>query len=112
MAVDWVMAANWGVFSDSGSENNYWRIPFAGTPHILATSYLGELSPGARDGVEGVAVSAFKRFEFLDGGGLVQETELTGVATFIEVVNCVSITVALDLTDATVLGGWSFYWLR
>jgi hypothetical protein len=70
---------------------------------------LAEVSTGGQNGMGGVAVAAFKRFEFLDGNGLVQETEITSVASFIEVDNCVSITIALDLNDATGCGGWSFY---
>jgi hypothetical protein len=108
MPVDWVQTWTWGLITNPGSlQTNYFRIPFSGTPHIIGSAYLAELSPGE----QGVAVAAFKRFEFLDGNGLVQETEITSVASFIEVENCVSITIALDLIAATVLGGWTFYWV-
>jgi hypothetical protein len=107
------MAANWGLFTNTGGqEPHVWRIPFAGAPHILATSYLGEFSQGEQNGVGGAGVVAFRRYEFLDFNGLVQEVDLSpDPVTFIEVPSCVSITVEINLEDATVLGGWSFYWL-
>ena len=54
-------------------------------------------------------MAAFKRFEFLDNNSNVQETEITSVASWLLVENCVSITIALDLQDATAMGGWTFY---
>ena len=112
MAVDFVQTWTWGpIFNPGGQQNNYFRIPFAGTPHIIGSAYLAEMSNGASNGVAGVAVASFKRFEFLDDQGLTQETELTNISSFIEVESCVSITIALDLIDATACGGWTFYWL-
>ena len=112
MAVDWVMLATWGPLSNSGQfQPNYWRIPFSGAPHIVASAYLSEVSTGALNNVAGVAVAAFKRFEFVDANGDVQEQEITEVSSFLEVDSCISITVALDLVAATAMGGWSFYWL-
>ena len=112
MAIDFVMAARWGPITHSGPlQNKYWRIPFEGAPHIIATSYLAEVSIGGRDGQAGVALAAFKRFEFLDDRGGIQETELTKIVSFVEVERCVSITVALDLVDATACGGWTFFWV-
>jgi hypothetical protein len=113
MAVDWVMAATWGPLQAGPGDlqKNYWRIPFADAPHIVGTAYVSEVSIGDNDTTAGVAVATFKRFEYLDDAGLVQETELAEVSSIIEVERCISITVALDLSDATVMGGWSFYWM-
>lgn len=112
MAVDFVQAATWGpIVNPGGLQTHYFRIPFRGTPHLVATSYLAEVSIGLRDGRYGVAVATFKRFEFLDGEGFVRETELTAVSSILEVDRCVSITIALDLETATAMGGWSFYFL-
>jgi hypothetical protein len=113
VAVGFVMAASWGpLAADPGAvQNNYWRIPFDDSPHIVATAYLSELSIGAHDGRTGIAVATFKRFEYLDDAGQTQETELTELSSILEVERCVSITVALDLEDAVALGGWSFYWM-
>jgi len=112
MAVDWVQTWTWGPITNMGSlQTNYFRIPFSGTPHIIGSAYLAEVSIGEQGGTGGVAVAAFKRFEFLDSNGLVQESEITSVASFIEVESCVSITIALDLTIATGCGGWTFYWV-
>jgi hypothetical protein len=72
---------------------------------------IGVHQIGGGSGTAGVAVASFKRFEFLDDNGIVQETELTSVSSFVEVQRCVSITIALDLVAATGCGGWSFYWL-
>lgn len=104
-------AASWGPLESSGGDvqHNYFRIPFGGAPTVFATSYLAEVSIGAADGQAGVAVAAFKRFEFLDANGVVQETEIASVASWLLVASCVSITIALDLQDATALGGWTFY---
>jgi hypothetical protein len=66
------------------------------------------MSNGATGGLAGVAVASFKRFEFLDDQGPTLETEITNISSFIEVENCVSITIALDLIDATACGGWTF----
>jgi hypothetical protein len=103
--------ASWGPLEYSGTDvqRNYFRIPFGGAPTVLATSYLAEVSTGGANGQAGVAVAAFKRFEFVDDNGLVQETEITSVASWLLVARCVSITIALDLQDATGLGGWTFY---
>ncbi len=113
MAVGFLVAASWGPLNAGTGpvQRNYWRIPFADNPHIIATAYLSEVSIGAHDGNTGVAVATFKRFEYLDEHGLTQETELTEVSSFLEVGRCVSITVALDLQDAVAMGGWSFYWM-
>ena len=113
MAVGWVMNATWGPILNAGDlQNNYWRIPFAGTPHILGSAFLSEVSIGLKDGQPGVAVATFKRFEYLDKQGFVQEVEQAAVSSFIEVDRCVSITVALDIRAATACGGWSFAWLE
>jgi hypothetical protein len=112
MATDWVQTVTWGPITNSGElQNNYFRIPFAGAPHIVGSAYLAELSLGGNDGVSGIAVATFKRCEFLDDGGLLQVREFTSLSSLIEVVRCVSITIALDLTDAVAMGGWTFYWM-
>ena len=105
--------ASWGPLQYSGTDvqHNYFRIPFGGAPNVLATSYLAEVSIGDTNGQAGVAVVAFKRFEFFDDNGVVQETEITSVGSSLFVARCVSITIALDLQDATGLGGWTFYGL-
>jgi hypothetical protein len=113
VAVGWVMNATWGPITNPGAlQTNYWRIPFEGTPHILGSAFLSEVSIGTRDGVAGVAVATFKRFEFVDDKGSIQEVDQTAVSSFIEVERCVSVTVALDLVAATGCGGWSFVWLE
>ncbi len=112
MAVNWVQTTSWGPLTNAGAlQNNYFRIPFQGTPHILASAYLNEVSIGELDGQAGVAVAAFKRFEFLDENGVVQETEVAAITSWIDVPNCVSITVALDIVAATACGGWVYYTL-
>lgn len=112
MAVNFVQTWTWGPISNPGPlQNNYFRVPFDGSPHIIGSAYLAEVGIGRSGPESGVAVAAFKRFEFLDDQGIVRETEITGVSSFIEVVKCVSITIALDLDTATGCGGWTFYWL-
>ncbi len=112
MPVEFIQAWTWGPISNPGDfQTNYARIPFDGAPHIVGTSYLAAVSTGESGGAGGVATATFKRFEFLDDNGNLQETELTSVASIIEVNRCVSITIALDLTDAAACGGWSFYWM-
>jgi hypothetical protein len=112
MAVDFVQTWTWGPIVNPGAlQKNYFRIPFAGTPHIIGSAYLAEVSIGGTDGQAGVAAATFKRIEFLYDQGIVQETEFTDVSSYIEVVNCVSITIALNLVDATGCGGWTFHWL-
>jgi hypothetical protein len=107
------MNATWGPLTNPGAlQTNYWRIPFAGAPHILGSAFLSEVSTGELDGTAGVAVATFKRFEFLDEKGSVREVDQPEVSSFIEVERCVSITVALDLIAATGCGGWSFVWLE
>jgi hypothetical protein len=113
MAVDAVQSFTWGPLDNStvNQQSNFFRIPVSGTPNILATSYLAEVSIGDQGTTAGVAVASFKRFEFLDGNGLVQETELSSISSAIFVERCVSITVAFDLIDAIACAGWTFYWL-
>jgi len=112
MAVAWTQLANWGPMVNPGSwQTHYWRIPFAGTPHIVAAAYISYVSIGEKDGVAGSAMAAFKRFEFLDDQGILRETEVTAASAFLEVEKCVSITVALDLEVALVCGGWAFHYL-
>lgn len=104
-------AATWGPLENSGTDvqHNYFLIPFTGSPSVFANSYLAEVSLGASNGQVGVAVAAFKRFQFLDNNGVLQETEITSIASWLFVENCVSITIALDLQDAAAMGGWTFY---
>jgi hypothetical protein len=112
MAVDWVMLVSWGPLTNSGdSQPNYWRVPFSGAPHILASAYLGAVSTGTLNDVAGVAIAAFKRFEFLDANGNIQEQEVAQPQSGLEVENCVSITVVLELTAAAAIGGWSFFFV-
>ncbi|SPB14765.1 hypothetical protein NOV72_01997 [Caballeronia novacaledonica] len=112
MAVEFVQTFTWGpIVNASDLQTHYFRIPFPGLPHIVASAYLAEVSIGQKDGRVGTAVATFKRFEFLDGNGFMQETELEAVSSFLEVDRCVSVTIALDLDVATGMGGWSFYFL-
>ncbi len=112
MAVNWVQTTTWGPITNPGElQNNYARIPFQGLPHILASAYLNEVSTGELDSVAGTALAAFKRFEFMDDNGIVQEQELTSVTSWIDVPRCVSITIALDIRAATACGGWTYYYL-
>lgn len=72
-----IQAVSWGPWTNPGSmQRNYFRIPFDGAPHILATAYLDVVSIGDQDGSAGAAVAAFKRYEYLDANGQVQEQEL------------------------------------
>ena len=112
MAVAWTQLASWGPFLNPGTrQNNYWRIPFGGAPHIVASAYINYVSIAANNPTAGWALAAFKRFEFMDDNGLVQETELTSVVSFVEIERCVSITVALDLEFAIAEAGWAFHYL-
>ena len=112
MSVSFAILGSVGPITNLGPlQTNYFRIPFSGAPHIVASAYLSEVSTGGHNGQAGIAVATFKRFEFLDNNGVVQETELTSVSSILEVVRCVSITIALDLADATAMGGWSFFFL-
>jgi hypothetical protein len=112
LPVDWVQTTTWGPLENDGEEQtNYARIPFGGLPHILASAYLNEVSTGELDNQAGVAVAAFKRFEFMDDNGIVQEQELTSITSWIDVPRCVSITIALDIRAATACGGWAYYYL-
>ncbi len=112
MAVNWVQTTTWGPITNPGElQNNYARIPFQGLPHILASAYLNEVSTAELNGEAGVAVAAFKRFEFMDESGIVQEQELASIVSWIEVPRCVSITIALDIVAATACGGWAYYYL-
>jgi len=113
MAVDWVHTTTWGPITNPGDRQNFYaRIPFQGLPHILASAYLSEVSIGEFNGVDGTAVAAFKRFEFMDDNGIVQEQEVTSITSWIDVPRCVSITIALDLGAAVACGGWTYYYLR
>lgn len=47
MAVDFVQTWSWGPLTNSGSlQTNYFRIPLSGTPHIIGSAYLAEVSVG------------------------------------------------------------------
>lgn len=113
MPVDFVQAWTWGPLTTSGGlQTHYFKVPFSGAPHIIGTAYLAEVSIGGQvNGTAGVAVACFKSFESLDQSGAVVDTPINSVSSWVEVENCVSITIALDITDATGMGGWSFYWL-
>jgi hypothetical protein len=114
MTVAWTQLVSWGPISNPGSlQKHYFRFPFAGAPHIVASAYLDVVSIGAKDGVSGFAFATFKRFEFFDQNGLVQERELSDADpwAFVEVERCVSITIALNLEVAVACGGWSFHTL-
>lgn len=112
MAVDWVQTWTWGPLDNPGElQNHYFRVPIEGAPHIIASAYVNELSVGTKDGVAGIAVAAFKRFEFLDNQGQLRETELTTITSWIEVQRCVSITLAFDLRAAFANAGWTIYWV-
>ena len=112
MPVDWVQVTTWGPLTNGGElQNNYARIPFAGQPHILASAYLNEVSIGIFNNAPGIALASFKRFEFMDDRGIVQEQELTTITSWIDVPRCVSITIALDIRAATACAGWTYYYL-
>jgi hypothetical protein len=114
MAVDFVQAFSWGpITSPGGPSVNFFRIPFAGAPHILGSAYLKNvytMAPGQPPDGAG-AWALFTRFEFLDDNGRIQETEILSPPGFVEVQRCVSITIMFLINDAHAVGGWSFYWL-
>jgi hypothetical protein len=112
MAVNWVQTTTWGPLSNPGDlQTHYAKVPFQGLPHILASAYLNEVSIGILNEQAGTAVAAFKRYEFMDDSGKVQEQELTSITSWIDVPRCVSITIALDIRAATACGGWAYYYL-
>jgi hypothetical protein len=113
MAVGFVQAWTWGPLTTSGGlQNHFTKVPFSGAPHIVGTAYLAEVSIGGQvNGAAGVALATFSAYETLDAQGAVVEVSVTSATSIIEVVNCVSITIALDIIDATAMGGWSFYWM-
>jgi hypothetical protein len=113
MSVIHIQPASWGPLTNAGDlQTNYFRVPFAGTPNITATSYLSEVSIGIRSGRMGTVVASFKRYEYLDDNGYVQVVELPLVKSFLEVKRCISITIALNIDIATGMGGWSFYYMN
>ena len=119
MAVDYTQLASWGPISNPGPwQTNYWRIPFEGAPHIVASAYINYVSIATVTGTTtaGAAIAAFKRYEFLNASGQVQLVEFSEqpelARAFVDVERCVSITVALDLKGAFAVGGWSFHYLR
>ena len=110
MTIEWVQTWTWGPLDNPGElQNHYFRVPVDGAPHIVATAYLSELSTGLLGGTPGIAVAAFKRFEFLDDQGSTQDTELTTITSWVDVPRCVSITLAFDLRAAFANAGWTFY---
>ena len=113
MPVEFVQAWTWGPLSTSGGlQTHYFKVPFSGAPHIVGTAYLAEVSIGGQvNGTAGVALASFSHYETLDAQGAVVEVPVTSATSIIEVYNCVSITIALDIIDATGMGGWSFYWM-
>ena len=111
MAVDWVQSFTWGpIRSTDGEQTHHARIPFQGTPNILATAYINAISSADVDEVVG-AMATFERFEFMNREGIVREIVVTSPTAFIEVQRCVSITLEFVIRTAWAEAGWSVYFL-
>jgi hypothetical protein len=110
MPVDFYAAVSWGPFTNAGPEQKHHAlIPFSGAPHVMGTAYLAEVSRGELDYTAGVALACFASYAYQDPDGRVLTHDISPVASNIEVENCVSITIALDVVAATAMGGWTFY---
>ena len=111
MATEFFQAWTWGPFQNSGAlQVHHFKVPFSGNPHVIGTSYLAEVSVGGMiNGTAGVALACFSSFEFRNSDGAVKSQDISTVGNFVEVENCVSITIDLEVVDATALGGWTFY---
>ena len=100
---DWVSVGFWDRYNDSDTEQkNYWRVPYDGAPNIVATAYLSAFSGGIDldNSVTGLALASFKRYEYLDESGEVQEVEITTPTNWLQIERVVSITLALDVTKS------------
>jgi hypothetical protein len=111
MATDLYGTVSWGPFQNSGAlQVHHFKMPFSGAPHVFATAYLSEVSTGGVvDGNAGVAMVCFLSWEYLDNDGHKHTQHATGVPNAIEVEKCVSITIDLEVVEATAVGGWTFY---
>src|ERR1700761_7474231 len=77
---DWVSVGFMDRYNDSDTEQrNYWRVPYDGAPNIVATTCLSAYSGGIDldNSVTGLALASFKRYEYFDESGTVQEVEIT-----------------------------------
>jgi hypothetical protein len=57
----------------------------------------------------GVALACFANYAWQNSDGDVLVVDAENVASFIEVQDCISITIAVDVVAATAMGGWIFY---
>jgi hypothetical protein len=111
---EWVSVGFWDRYNDSDTEQkNYWRVPYAGTPNIIATTCLSAFSGGIDldANVTGLALASFKRYEYLDENGAVQEVEVTRPTNWLQIDRVVSITFALDVTRAWAELGFTVHFV-
>jgi hypothetical protein len=108
MAIDFYQAWTWGPFQNPGPLRcHHFTVPFQGLPHVIGTSYLAGVSSGELNYTAGAALACSANYTWQNGDVLAVDVE--NVASFIEVQDCVSITIAVDVVAATATGGWTFY---
>jgi hypothetical protein len=90
-------------------QRHHFTVPFQGLPHGIGTSCLAEVCSGELNYTAGVALACFANYAWQNSDGDVLVVDVENVASFIEVQDCVSITIAVDVVAATAMGGWIFY---
>ena len=100
-------------YPNADVQRNYWTInfPISG-PNIKAQIALTIFSPGIKDGQAGFAATGIKSYSYWDEHGEFQSVILDHFQSHLTVLRCLSITFALDVSDAWAGAVGMIYWFK
>ena len=98
-------------YAGTDVQRNYWTFDLPKV-NIKATIALTIASFGLRDGKMGFAATGIKRYEYVDDYGIQRRVEMDHFQSHLTVRNCVSITFALDVSDAWAGAVGMMYWFE
>ena len=99
------------LYTGTDVQKNYWTIELPKV-NIKATIALTIFSPGLTNNQLGFAATSIKRWEFIDADGIQRLREMDHFQSHLTVMNCVSITFALDVSDAWAGAVGMIHWFN
>jgi len=98
-------------YANTDVQRNYWTVNFPNwAPNIKADIALTIFGPGMKDGQLGYAATGIKSYNYYDDHDKFQSVMVDHFQSHLTVRRCLSITFALDVSDAWAGAVGMIYW--